>query len=166
VHFCNHCCSGKAISITYRKCVCVCRLLSSMQCACAILSPVACPALQYFSTLSHKRHDFRKKVTEQKMCVLISSTNFVWSISHSKKNWARYDQKYLLVFVCITRYSCPIVRKLAISRQFFKKIQIRPVEDELFLADRRTGMTKLLVIFSNFAKARKNSDFFEGCLVF
>ena len=28
----------------------------------------------YFSTLSHKRHDFRKYVTEHKMCVLIFST--------------------------------------------------------------------------------------------
>jgi hypothetical protein len=32
---------------------------------------------QYFSTLSHKRHDFRKKLNEREMCVLISSTTFV-----------------------------------------------------------------------------------------
>ena len=33
-----------------------------------ILSFVACPAAPYFSTLFHKRHDFRKNVTEHKMC--------------------------------------------------------------------------------------------------
>ena len=33
--------------------VCLQPFLSSVQCACAILSYVACPALQYFSTLSH-----------------------------------------------------------------------------------------------------------------
>ena len=32
-----------------------------MQTACAILPSVACPAVRYFSTLSHRRHDFRKK---------------------------------------------------------------------------------------------------------
>jgi len=30
-----------------------------------------------FSTFSHKRHDFPKTVTEQKMCILIFSTTFV-----------------------------------------------------------------------------------------
>ena len=40
-----------------------------MECECAILPCVACPTLQYFSTLSHKRHDFRNNDIEQK-CVL------------------------------------------------------------------------------------------------
>ena len=42
-----------------------------------------------------QRHDFfgGGEVFGYKMCVLIFSTTFVWNISHSKKNWARYDQK-------------------------------------------------------------------------
>jgi hypothetical protein len=45
-------------------------------------SSVAGMDLQYFSTLSHKEHDFRKKkVFEHKMCILIFSTYFVWNIS-------------------------------------------------------------------------------------
>jgi len=32
---------------------------------------VACPAVQYLSTLSHKRYDFCKNVIKQKMYVLI-----------------------------------------------------------------------------------------------
>jgi hypothetical protein len=42
-----------------------------------ILSSVACPSLPYFSTLSHKRHDYRKTFMEYKIRVLIFSTTFV-----------------------------------------------------------------------------------------
>jgi hypothetical protein len=83
---CNHCCSGKALHILS---VCLWPLVSSMQCTCAILSFVACPALQYFSTSPHKRHDFRGGVIEHKMRALIFSKTFVWNISHSKKSWER-----------------------------------------------------------------------------
>jgi len=53
-----------------------------MQCACAILPSVRSPAVLYFSTLSHKRHDFeKKKVIEHELCVrlsgLISSEKFL-----------------------------------------------------------------------------------------
>jgi len=33
------------------------------------------------------------------MSVLIFCKNFVWNISHSKRNWERYDQKYILIFM-------------------------------------------------------------------
>jgi hypothetical protein len=33
------------------------------------------------------------------MCVLIFSTHFIRNISHSKKKWAIYDQKCVLVFM-------------------------------------------------------------------
>jgi hypothetical protein len=39
-----------------------------------ILSPVACLAVQHFSTLSHKWQDFQKNVTEHKMYLFILST--------------------------------------------------------------------------------------------
>ena len=33
-----------------------------------VLSSVACPALHNFTSLSYKGYDFRKNLTEQKMC--------------------------------------------------------------------------------------------------
>ena len=50
-----------------------------------ILSYVACPAESYFSTISHKWHDFREKVTEHKICAVILSVTYVSNSSHSKE---------------------------------------------------------------------------------
>jgi len=70
-----------ALSITYSECVCVCVCVSvalviqhAKRMRGIILLPVACLVRQCFSTLSHKRYDFREKVTEYKMGVLIFST--------------------------------------------------------------------------------------------
>ena len=119
----NHSCSGKAISITYSDYV---SATLGIQHAMRLRHIAICgPALQYFSTLSHKWHDLKKKFIEHKMYVLIFSTTFLWNISHSKKNWARYDQNFILVFTWSTRYSCPILIKFGFYRQFFpKNIQI------------------------------------------
>jgi len=59
-----------------------------MQRARAILPSVGGHAIQHFSTLSHNRHDFRKKrnIIEQEMRVFIFCKNFVRYISHCKKN--------------------------------------------------------------------------------
>ena len=58
---CNHCCSVKAIhtTSTYSECVSVALVI---QYAVRLLHVVVCPAEQYFSTLSHKRLEFGKKV--------------------------------------------------------------------------------------------------------
>ena len=57
----NHCCSGKAISITYSECVSVALGIQyAMRMRRILLPSVSCPALPYFPTLSHKRHIFEK----------------------------------------------------------------------------------------------------------
>ena len=58
----------RVCSLSYLACKCTRRI---------ILTYVTSLAVSYFSTLSHKRHDFRKKVTEYKMCILISTTKFI-----------------------------------------------------------------------------------------
>jgi len=49
--------------------------------------------------LTSARFSRKKKVIEHITCVLTSSTTFVQNISHSKKKWAGYAQKCVLVFM-------------------------------------------------------------------
>ena len=56
----NYCCSVKTISKTYSECVSV-ALGTRHGKHIAILSSVTCPALQTFSTVTHKWYDFLKK---------------------------------------------------------------------------------------------------------
>jgi len=55
-------------------------------------------------------------------CVLIFSTNFVWNISNSKKNWARCGQKCVFGRHVKYRYSCTILINLEFCRQIFEKV--------------------------------------------
>ena len=78
----TRCYSEKATSI-YTFWVCVCSLSYPI---CSAHGPNChlWPALpSCFSTLSHKRHDFRRNITEHKMWELILSANCFWNTSHS-----------------------------------------------------------------------------------
>jgi len=72
----NKSCRGKAISITYSECVFQALVIQHAK-RLIVLSCVASLAVQHVSTLSHKRHDFRKNVIERKICIFIFSTTFV-----------------------------------------------------------------------------------------
>jgi len=74
----NHCCRGKAISITYYDCVFLALVIHhAIPMRRITVSTVACLVLLYFSTLSYKRHNFHgKNFIENKMRALIFSTTF------------------------------------------------------------------------------------------
>jgi hypothetical protein len=110
---CNHCCSIKAISITYSECVSVALVIQhAMHMSRIIFVSVASVCVPYFSTLSHKRHVFRKAVMEYKMRALVLSKTFVWKFPGCK-NSGRYYHKCTLVFVSSTLYSRQILMKLS-----------------------------------------------------
>jgi hypothetical protein len=109
-----------------------------------------------FSTLSHKRYDFRKKVIEHKMCVLIICT----ILSKTFLILRRIQRDVIKVKTSSCKISIILVGFR--SWQSFEKTQIsdfikmRPVGAELFHADGQTDMTKLIVAFRNIANAPKN----------
>jgi len=79
------------------------------------------------------------------MSVLIFSTTGVCKISYFKKNWARYDQKCILVFTSSTHYYCQIWTKLEIFWQIYMKnsqisifMKICPMGAELLKPDGQT----------------------------
>jgi hypothetical protein len=83
----NHCCRGQAISVAYSACMSVALVIQhEKRMRPIIMSSVACLTLPYLSTLSYYRHDFRKKITEHKVCVfqfslqVLSETFLVGSI--------------------------------------------------------------------------------------
>jgi len=80
----NHFCHGKVISIKYMS-VCLNYFINYPACKsrvlCVILSPVACPAISYFSTLSMNGMIFGGVFIESKMFVLIFCTALLGYIS-------------------------------------------------------------------------------------
>jgi hypothetical protein len=122
--------------------------------------------LYYIFFTSQKWLDFRKEVTEHKMCDFIFSTTFVWKISHSKKKWESYNHKCTLVFMHSIRYSCQISMKLDrfSTNTQIEKFHKSPSRGSRVVPhrradrrrDRQTDTTKLIVAFSNFANSPKN----------
>ena len=52
-------------------------------------------SIKFFHIISQMARFSKKKVTEHKICVLISSTTSVWNISHSKKKRYMWSKMYV-----------------------------------------------------------------------
>ena len=87
--------------ITHSECVFLTLVIQHAVCIGRIMSFMASPAVPYFSTLSHKRHDFRKIVTEQKICVLIFSS----TLSEGFLNLRRIQVD---IIIRVRRFSCKV----------------------------------------------------------
>ena len=99
VRWCNHCHSGKAISITYSECVFLdLGIQHATRIRLIILSSVACLALQYFSILPHSGKIKKKKLFNIQCLLSIFSTTSVWNIPHSKKKMSEIWSKMYIGF--------------------------------------------------------------------
>jgi len=133
-----------------------------MQCASAILSSVVRPALQYFSTLSHKRYDFRKKLLNTKRVFwfslqLLSETFFIL-----KRNERDMTKMYIGPHVKYPLFLSDFNDTWIFSTDFRKipKYQIsrKSTYWDPSCSMQTDGRTKLLVAFRNFANAPANES--------
>ena len=95
----NHCYSGKAVSVTY--CECVCSLSYPASNAFAPYCHMwPAPLYNIFPhyLINDTIFEKKNKVLNTK-CVFWFLCNVYPNISHSKKKWASYGQKYILVFM-------------------------------------------------------------------
>ena len=123
-----------------------------------IPSTVACPALLYFPTLSHKQQDFLGwGDTEHKMCVWSFSATSALNISHSKRNSAKYKRK-LPVVLSHFNEAWTFIGRYSTNPEISNFMKIRPVGAELLHADGPTdsGITLLTAVFRNYVTAPKN----------
>ena len=93
---CIHCCSGKAITITYSECGSVAWVTQHAK-------RVRCIVLHLWSVSVRLCHTFPHYLINGKTllngkCVLIFSTTFVWNISRSKEEISAVSSKSALVF--------------------------------------------------------------------
>jgi hypothetical protein len=123
---------------------------------------VACPALPYFSTLSHKRHDFWKKLLNIKCVtkrVLVFSKTFyeiflfiiiILGDIIINVHWSSCRVRVILARYLITlEFPLQILEKYAnikLHENLSSESRVVPCGR----TDRRTEMTKLIVAFRNF----------------
>jgi len=99
---CNHCCRGGAESITYSECTFVALGIQHATSMRHIVWGLS-GSTSFFHIISQTARS-SQNIIEYRTCILIFSTNFVWNISHSKGNWARYNKN-----VCRSSCKVPVI---------------------------------------------------------
>jgi len=118
---------------------------------------------------------FKGKFIEHTMCVLIFYVTHFWNIFHSKKKWARYTQKCVLVFMSSLRYSCHMLMNVDFPRKLFEKFSNIEFDENSCSKSkvvpcgksaRQTDMTKPIVAFRNVANVPNKQQTSMSSVVF
>ena len=119
------------------------------------------PALLNSSVISHKQHDFLKKFTEYKMCVLTFSTTFVWNILIIRIiQWDMIKNVYwssCKVPVILSNFNKTWIFPTDFWKTLNHQISWKSVQWELSCS-MQTDKTKLLVAFHSFVNMLKKGD--------
>jgi hypothetical protein len=155
--------------ITYSECVSVDLFIQHAErMRHTVLLSVACPALHYFSTLSHKRHHFRKSYWSLNMLwfslKLLSETVLILNRSESEIfiNVHRYSFKVTVILVGFY-WNWDFLDRFSKNNEISNFTNIFPMEAELFSGrtDRQTDRSdKANSHTAQFAKAPKNNHKF------
>ena len=158
-------------SVCVCVCVCVCMCVRVYECTCValvmqhekrmrsiLLSSVACLTTIIFSTLSHKRYDYRKKLLHIKCVFRLSphslSEKFLilWRIQ--RLTIINENGSTCQVPVIPARFSW----NLKFHENLSRCSRVVPF-GKMQAGSKQTDMTKVTVAFDNFADVPKNSTF-------
>jgi hypothetical protein len=120
-----------------------------------ILSTLACPGVPYFSTLSHKWHNFRKEVFFYIKCVLIFSTKFFWNVSIRKIRRDVCQNICVGLYLILSDFNQTWVFSTDFRKTSKYQISWNPSSGSRVVPCEQTDMTKLIVAFHNLLTAPK-----------
>jgi len=132
-----------------------------MQCAYFILSSVACPVLHHFSTLCHKRQDFRNKNIECKMCFFFSLQLLAETFLILRRTDQDKIKNIYWSFVKYPSFLSDFNERWIFSSEFreiLKNIKFHgnpSIQSHIIPCGPSDRLTELIFPFRNFAKARK-----------
>ena len=144
--------------------MCLAPQISIMQCT-ELYRHASCLPLPGFSTLSHKRHDLRRKTLLKIKCVSwfssqVLSETFLILRRTQRDIIINVHTSSCKVTLSLVRFywNLNLLDRFSQNPQTSNFMKISPVRAELFQAEGQTDMTKLVVAFRSFAKGPKTTQ--------